>query len=174
MRSQNWDTRLLALPRPSVRMELLSSHWTEFKKKKKIFEYFSKICRGNSSFTKIWQKQRILYMKTNIHFLSYLVHFFLEGEMFQTEVIGKIKTQIICAIIFFKSCRLWNNVEKYCTARQATDDNMTHAHYMLDIYGYQNTLRICNSYCFPTATVVARTRSRVTLYVHCLSRYFII
>jgi len=25
-------------------------------------------------------------MKTNIHFLSYLAHFFLECEMFQTEV----------------------------------------------------------------------------------------
>jgi len=27
---------------------------------------------------------------------------------------------------------LWDNVEKYCTAAQATDDNMAHAHCMLD------------------------------------------
>ena len=27
-----------------------------------------------------------------------------------------------------KSCRLWDNVEKYCRGRQATDDNMSHAH----------------------------------------------
>jgi len=25
---------------------------------------------------------------------------------------------------FFKSCRLWNNVERYCRAGEATEDNM--------------------------------------------------
>jgi len=30
-------------------------------------------------------------------------------------------------------------------------------------------LRICNTYCFFTATKVARTRLSVTLYVHCWS-----
>jgi hypothetical protein len=39
-------------------------------------------------------------------------------------------------------------VEKYCRARQATDDNMAHAYCMLDNYGYRHTLRICNTYCF--------------------------
>jgi hypothetical protein len=33
---------------------------------------------------------------------------------------------------FRKSCRLWDNVEKYCTAGQATDDNMAHGHCVLD------------------------------------------
>jgi hypothetical protein len=32
-----------------------------------VFEYFSKICRENSSFVKM-EQERILYMKTNIHF----------------------------------------------------------------------------------------------------------
>jgi len=31
-----------------------------------------------------------------------------------------------------KSCHLYDNVEKYCTVGQATDDNMAHAHCMLD------------------------------------------
>jgi hypothetical protein len=35
-------------------------------------------------------------------------------------------------IFFRKSCRLWDNVEKYGTARQDTDANMAHAHCMLD------------------------------------------
>ena len=35
--------------------------------------------------------------------------------------------------------------------------------------GYRHTLRICNTYCFATATMVTRTRLNVTLYVHCLS-----
>ena len=32
-----------------------------------------------------------------------------------------------------------------------------------------HTLRICNTHCFSTATMVVRTRLDVTLYVHCLS-----
>ena len=40
-------------------------------------------------------------MKTNIHFLSYLAHFFLEWEMFQTKVVEKIKTHILCSLTFF-------------------------------------------------------------------------
>jgi hypothetical protein len=45
----------------------------------------------------------VLYVKTNIHISSYLTHFFLEWEMFQTEVIGKIKTHILACIIILKS-----------------------------------------------------------------------
>jgi len=55
--------------------------------------------------------------------------------MFQTKVVDKIKTHILCSITYFffrKSCRLWENVEKYCTAGQAADDNMAHAYGMLD------------------------------------------
>jgi len=44
---------------------------------------------------------------------------------------------------------LGDNVEKYGTARQATDGNMAHAHYMLDIQSYKYTIRISNIYCFP-------------------------
>jgi len=45
-----------------------------------IFEYFSKICRENSSFIKIGQEKRVNSMKTNtrIYFWSHLVQFFLE------------------------------------------------------------------------------------------------
>ena len=64
-------------------------------------------------------------MKTNNHFSSYLAEFFLEWEMFQIEVVEKIKTHILSSVtIFQKSCHLWDNVEKYGTAKQATDDNI--------------------------------------------------
>ena len=43
-----------------------------------------------------------------------------------------------------KSYLLWDNMEKYFTAGQATDDNMTHALCMLDTYVYKHTLRIYN------------------------------
>jgi hypothetical protein len=88
---------------------------------------------------------RVLYMKTDIHFLSYLAQFFLEWEMFQTKVVEKIKTHILCSVTFFrKSCRLWDNVGKYCRVGRATDGNMAHARCVLDTYGYRHTLRICN------------------------------
>ena len=35
-------------------------------------------------------------------------------------------------LFFSKIVRLWDNVEKYCRARQATDDNKAHAHCMLE------------------------------------------
>jgi len=47
-------------------------------------------------------------------------------------------------------------MEKYCTAGQVTDDNMAHAHYMLDTKVYKYTLRICTEYWISTATTVAR------------------
>jgi len=31
-----------------------------------------------------------------------------------------------------ESCPLWDNVEIYCRAGQATDDSTAHAHYILD------------------------------------------
>ena len=55
--------------------------------------------------------------------------------MFQTNVVEKIKTQILRSTTFFffrKFYRLWDNVEKYYTAGQDTDYNMAHAHCMLD------------------------------------------
>jgi hypothetical protein len=46
---------------------------------------------------------------------------------------------------------------------------MAHALCVLDNKGYIYTLRICNTYCFSTATVVTGTRPSVTLYLNCLS-----
>jgi hypothetical protein len=56
--------------------------------------------------------------------------------------------------------------KKTFEAGQATDDNMAHTLCMLDNYGYKHTLTICYTYCFSTATIFARARLNVTLYVH--------
>jgi len=61
--------------------------------------------------------------------------------------------------IFRKLNLLWDNVEKYSRAGQATDDNVEHANCMMDAQGYKHALRMCNTLCFSTATVVARTRN---------------
>jgi hypothetical protein len=54
--------------------------------------------------------------------------------MFQTKLADKIKTHILFPIIFFsrKSFRLCDNVEKYCTAGQAVDENIAPAYLMLE------------------------------------------
>jgi len=53
--------------------------------------------------------------------------------MFQTKAVEKIKPHILCSIPDFrKSYLLWDNEEKYLRAWQDTDDNMAHAHCMLD------------------------------------------
>ena len=70
---------------------------------------------------------------------------------------------------FSKIVKSREELEKYCIAGQATEDNTAHAHCMLDTQGYKQTLRICNTYCFSTATMVAQTRPSVILYVHFLS-----
>ena len=44
--------------------------------------------------------------------------------MFQIQSVEKIKTRFMFYNFFpLKSCRLWDNVEMYGTARQATNDN---------------------------------------------------
>ena len=65
---KNCRKRLLASTCPSV-----SPHGTtllplEELLRKLIFEHFQNICRENSSFIKIEQVLRVLYMETNIHF----------------------------------------------------------------------------------------------------------
>ena len=72
-------------------------------------------------------------MKTNLYFW-YVAHFFLEWEIFQTKVVEKIKTHILCSITFLqKLCCLCHDLEEYCRAWQVTYDNMVHAHPMIDM-----------------------------------------
>jgi hypothetical protein len=67
-----------------------------------------------------------------VFFLSYLPQFFFKWEKLQTKYVEKIKTHILCSNAFSrKSYRLWNNVGKYGTARQAIYENVAHAHCML-------------------------------------------
>jgi hypothetical protein len=129
-------------------------------------ENFTKIRRDYSSFIKIWEEQRLLYVKTNTHFWSYFAHFFLERRTVSYKHFGENQnTRFVFNNFFFRKLRrLWENAGKYCRG-QATDDNMAHANCMLDT----DTLKICNNHYFSTATMFARKRLHSTLTVHCLS-----
>ena len=69
---------------------------------------------------------------------------------------------------FRKSCRLWNNVEKYCGAGKATD-TIWRMRVACWVPKATNTLIICNIYYIYTTTVVTRKRLNVPWYIHCLS-----
>jgi len=113
----------------------------------------------------------MLYMKTNIHFWSYLTQFLSEWKMFHIKVVEKIKTHILCSITFpRKWCHLWDNVGKYGTAGQATDDSTIRR--MRIACWIPKATDIHFEYvitCFSTATTVTRTRLDITLHIHCLS-----
>ena len=66
----------------------------------------------------------------------------------------KTKSGFCACAITFQTCS---------TAGQVTDDSMAHAQCILDTQGYRHALRIRNTYCFCTATMVARTCLNVTL-----------
>ena len=85
-------------------------------------------------------------MKTSVH-VWYLAEFRLEWETFQTKVVEKIETHILCSVFFFffrKSCRLWDSVGKCCIDGEATDDNILERR--------KDTIRILDNYCKNTDT----------------------
>ena len=119
--------------RLSVRIEPLGSHWTDFHKSLYFicvfFENLSKKFQISLNLVKI----NLLYVKNVINLSSYLTQFFFEWKRFQTKVVENLETRISFSIpCFRKSCRLWDKVEKYFRAGQATDDNTAHVHCMLD------------------------------------------
>jgi hypothetical protein len=67
---------------------------------------------------------------------------------------------------FLKACRSWSNVEKYCRAREAKDDNIIQRMRWLQTHCVWNTCR------FSRVTVVMRTRLNVTFILHCLCCLF--
>ena len=143
------EKRLLALSLLSIfRLSVRPHGTTHSAPTGRIFMKFGiwVFCENLSRNIQVWLKSdnnnRHFTWSPMYIFLSYLAQFFLEWEMFQIKVVQKIKTHILCSVTFLrKSCRLWDNVEKYNRVGQATDDNMTHAHCVLDTLVTRHTSR---------------------------------
>jgi len=110
----------------------------------------------------------LLYMMTNTHLWSHLDHFFLEWQTFHKKVVEKHFMFNSFWFFLSKIAPFMKQFWKICKVRQATDDKLAHAHCTLDTRGHKHTLGIRNTYCFSTATIVARKRLNVTINVHCL------
>jgi hypothetical protein len=65
-------------------------------------------------------------MKLYVRLWHYLAEFLLEWKIYQTWVVEKTKTGILCSITFFPENPAVCGVkwEKYGRAREATDDNI--------------------------------------------------
>jgi len=96
-------------------------------------------------------------------------------NILEKKLYWKIKTHILYSINFppsppppppqKKSYLLLDDVGKYCRAAQDTRQNGACALRAGYLKVYKHTLRICNTYCFSTATIFALTRLSVISYL---------
>ena len=78
-----------------------------------IFSIFRKSVEKIQVPLESYKNDRYFTWRSFIHFRSCLSQFFVEWEMFETEIVEKIKTHILYSVTLFrKSGRLWDNVEK--------------------------------------------------------------
>ena len=108
-------------------------------------------------------------MKTWAHLWQYLAESFLEWEMFQTKMHRKSKHILYSVTLSRKSCRLWEKVEKIILEPDKPQMTIWRMRTACWITKARDTLRICKSYYFSTATMVKRTRLNVALYAYFLS-----
>jgi hypothetical protein len=83
-----------------------------------------KTCRENSSLINIWQEQRIFYMKTYVHIIISRWSLLRMKNTSDNSCRENQNGHFTFNNFFRKSCSLWDNVEKYGTPREATDENM--------------------------------------------------
>jgi hypothetical protein len=94
----------------------------------------------------------------------------LNEKCFGQELYTKIKARVVCSITFFfsKIVLFMRWCGKIMHTGEDRDDTWRmgiHAGYLwLQIH----IIRLCNTYCFSTTTMFARTSLIVTLWVHCL------
>jgi len=58
-------------------------------------------------------------MKTKIIFSLYVAQFFLEREMFQSNVVEKIKTHILCSVTFFLNGAVYEVMQHWFNERSS-------------------------------------------------------
>jgi hypothetical protein len=91
--------------------------------------------------------------------------------MFQTKFVEEIKTHFVFNNFFPENSAVYEIMRKNIVELDRPQVTIWRMRTACWITKATYTLTVCNTYCFSTATTVARTRLDVTLYVHCLSRF---
>ena len=138
-----------------------------------IFEYFRKYVKKIQVLWNSDKNTMYFTFRPNMHFWSYFPHFFLVRNVSE-RALEKIKTHILSSVLFpRKSCCLWYTMGKYWSDGQVTDDIMAHAHCMRYTSGHRHILRMCNIYCFSSATLVITNVPHCYVLLFCLSCLFL-
>ena len=115
---QNYEKRLL----PSSCLPVPPSVWNNsaptgriFMKFNTWFYFFRKSVKKIQVPLKADNNNEYFTCRPHIHFFLYLAQFFLEWETFQTKVVEKIKTHILCTVTFFSENHavygiMWKNM----------------------------------------------------------------
>ena len=90
--------------------------------------------------------------------------------MFCTKVVEEIKTHILHSVTFFflENHAVYDIKWKNTVVQHRPQTSIWHMHSACWITKATHSLTICNTYCFSIATMVARPRLIVKLYVHFL------
>jgi hypothetical protein len=116
--------------RLSVRLEQFGSHWMDFHEIWCLFIFRKYVQTIKASL--MLENKKVHFTWTAV----WLDHISLTSSYNENVPNKHCKetrnTHFLFNDLFRKLCRLWDNVEKYCIASQATDDNMAHAHCILD------------------------------------------
>jgi hypothetical protein len=147
----------------SVCIELFGSHYMYFHEisclsifRKSVERIQVLLQSDNNNGRFVW---RPIYI-----FRSYLVHFLLEGNMFRTNALEKIKTGFLSVTFFSENLVIyeimWKNIESRAVHRWQNGSCTLHAGYLRL---HTDTIISRNSHCFSTSTMVARPCLSVTL-----------
>ena len=77
-----------------------------------ILGCFSKTCRENVIFTKIWQLYWELHMYAYVHTRSYLAQVFLEWQVFQMNLVQKLEQNISYSVTLILKQYSWWGIVK--------------------------------------------------------------
>jgi len=120
-----------------VRMEQLGSHLTDFHAIWYLMIFQKYVAKIKVSL-KLDKKNGHFTLRLFYHISSVISHIISLSFLLRMRNVSdkscreNENTHFVFCNLFRKSCCLWENVEKYCRAWQAKDDNMAHAHCMLD------------------------------------------
>jgi len=148
--------------RPAIRMEKLGSQWKDFHEIWcfRIFPKFVEKIRVSLKSDK--NKGYFIWKQIYIFIISRL--FLLRTRNVSDKVVEKIQTHFV--FTFFENHSIYEKMWKNSVERGRPC--ALHAGYLkLQIH----ILSLCNSHCFSTATMVARTLLNITLCIHWLFLY---